>query len=207
MENRTVYVLLSRTQTGVGSFIRMFMPGRYSHVALAFDPYLSEMYTFARLHVDTPFAGGFLKENPAHYLHGGRDAAIKLHAIELDEAQALFFERELERLEAGDTCYNLVDAFLLAFKKRMRAEDGAHTCVSFSAHMLGLNAVNEVLDMEKALEGFVIYEGFLRAYLGDRYDEQAGLKDEYFKRRGLFHGTRDTFKHVRRLVRRLRGKK
>ena len=205
MEKRIVYVLLSRTYTGIGRIIRLFMRGRYNHVALSLDSSLLTMYSFARLHIAAPLAGGFLTETPAHYLYGGHDAEVKLHAVEMSGVQYAEFRRELARFlnDPEHMIYNLIDALYLPFGRRKRIED-AHTCVSFAAHMLKLEPIGAVIDMENALKGKEIYCGMLREYLGDTYSEEDLRRDEYFVRRGFIGAARDTASQVRRLYYRMK---
>ena len=208
METYTVYVLLSRTHTGIGRLIRTFMRGRYNHVAIALDPSLLELYSFARLHIDAPLAGGFLRENPAHYLYGGHDAEVKLHKVEMSGESYAAFRRELARFlsDPAHMIYNLLDALYLPFGRRKRITD-AHTCVSFAAHMLNMEQLNAVIDMENALRGREIYCGSLREYLGETYGEEDLRRDEYFVRRGFWGAARDTASHVRMLYSRMKERK
>lgn len=205
MRTYKVYVLLSRTYTGIGKIIRLFMRGTYNHVAIALDPSLLEMYSFARLHIDAPLAGGFLRETPAHYLYNGHDAKVKLHAVEMTEAEYGALRRELARFlsDPRHMIYNLLDALYLPFGRRKRIED-AHTCVSFAAHMLNMEYVGAVIDMERALSGKEIYCGSLRAYLGASYSEADLRRDEYFVRRGFWGAARDTASQMRRLYHRMK---
>ncbi|MCE5235474.1 MAG: hypothetical protein LLF87_05410 [Eubacteriales bacterium] len=207
METHTVYVLLSRTHTGIGRLIRLFMRGRYNHVALSLDETLLELYSFARLHIDAPLAGGFLRETPAHYLYGGTDAEIKLFAVEMTEARYGAFRLELARFlnDPRHMIYNLLDALFLPFGKRKRISD-AHTCVSFAAHMLDMEGVNAVIDMERALRGKEIYCGSLLRYLGGTYGEEDLRRDEYFVRRGFWGAARDTASQMKRLYYRMKGR-
>ncbi len=207
MENCTVYVLLSRTCTGIGKLIRLFMRGRYNHVALALDPSLLTLYSFARLHIDAPLAGGFLKETPAHYLYDGHDAEVKLCAVKMSEGEYGAFRCELARFlsDPAHMIYNLLDALYLPFGRRKRIYD-AHTCVSFAAHMLNMEQIGAVIDMEKALAGKDVYCGSFRAYLGGTYTEEELRRDEYFVRRGFFGAARDTASHMRRLYYRMKGR-
>ena len=207
MERRIVYVLLSRTHTGIGKIIRMFMRGRYNHVSLALDNSLLTMYSFARLHIDAPLAGGFLTETPAHYLYGGHDAEIKLHEVEMTEPEYADFRRELARFlnDPRHMIYNLLDALYLPFGRRKRISD-AHTCVSFAAHMLCMEHIGAVIDIENALKGKEIYCGSLREYLGGTYSEDDLRRDEYFVRRGFWGAARDTASQMRRLYYRMKGR-
>ncbi|MBQ9989121.1 MAG: hypothetical protein IJP30_05245 [Clostridia bacterium] len=56
---RRLYVLLTFTNTLVARGIRMYCKEPYSHVSLAFDENLEEMYSFARKGIYNPFNAGF----------------------------------------------------------------------------------------------------------------------------------------------------
>ena len=60
---RRLYVLLTFTNTLVARGIRMYCKEPYSHVSLAFDENLEEMYSFARKGIYNPFNAGLIRED------------------------------------------------------------------------------------------------------------------------------------------------
>ena len=56
-----LYIMLSRTDTGMGRLIRFFTRYDYNHVSLSLDPRLHSWVSFARYAVDVPLAGGFVR--------------------------------------------------------------------------------------------------------------------------------------------------
>ena len=60
-EARCIYIMLSRTNTGIGRIIRLFLrTSRYNHVSAALDGRLFLLYSFSRARKDSPFSGGFV---------------------------------------------------------------------------------------------------------------------------------------------------
>ena len=66
-----LYVMLSRTDTGMGRFIRFFTREEYNHVSLCVDDSLQKFVSFARYRQDTPLAGGAVAEPPQRLLSCG----------------------------------------------------------------------------------------------------------------------------------------
>ena len=62
-----VYIVLTHTGTLLSNLIKLYTKNDYSHVSLAFDQELNEMYSFGRLYTYNAFIGGFVRE----YLNKG----------------------------------------------------------------------------------------------------------------------------------------
>jgi hypothetical protein len=60
---RKIYIMLSYTGTAPSKIIKLFSKEKYSHVSIALDSELTELYSFARKRVNNPFIGGFIKED------------------------------------------------------------------------------------------------------------------------------------------------
>lgn len=59
---KKVYFVLTYSGTILGQIIRMKTRREYSHVSIALDEQLQEMYSFSRLHPYNCFVGGFVHE-------------------------------------------------------------------------------------------------------------------------------------------------
>lgn len=59
---RKVYIVLTYTGTILSRIVKMYTRREYSHVSIAFDEDLKEMYSFGRLNPYNPFIGGFVYE-------------------------------------------------------------------------------------------------------------------------------------------------
>ena len=139
-ENGTrLYIVFSGTPYKMGRFIRFFTHGEFNHVSLAFDPSLPELFSFARLQLETPFCGGFVHEGAERYRMKKRAAKIAVCAVDAGrEGVARVRERIGHmRAEQDRYLYNMLSAALVPCKKKVAVRD-AYTCVEFIAEMLAL---------------------------------------------------------------------
>jgi hypothetical protein len=60
---KKIYIMLSYTGTAPSKIIKLFSKEKYSHVSIALDSQLTELYSFARKRVNNPFIAGFIKED------------------------------------------------------------------------------------------------------------------------------------------------
>ena len=60
---KTIYLLLTRSNTLVARAIRALTGDYFTHVSVGVDPALKEFYSFARLHPRTPLPAGFVRES------------------------------------------------------------------------------------------------------------------------------------------------
>ena len=66
-EFKYLYIMLSRTGTGMGKVIRAFTRNEYNHVSLPLDSSFKRFVSFARYRQDVPLAGGFVAETPQRF--------------------------------------------------------------------------------------------------------------------------------------------
>ena len=59
---RKIYIVLSFTGTILSRIVRFYTRKEYSHVSIALDENLDEMYSFGRLNPYNAFIGGFVHE-------------------------------------------------------------------------------------------------------------------------------------------------
>ena len=59
---RKVYLVLTYTGTILSRIVKFYTKKEYSHVSIALDENLEEMYSFGRLNPYVAFIGGFVHE-------------------------------------------------------------------------------------------------------------------------------------------------
>ena len=59
---KRIYVMLTKSNTVLATFIRKITRTEFSHSSLALDDNMSEMYSFARVKDNNPFVGRFIPE-------------------------------------------------------------------------------------------------------------------------------------------------
>lgn len=199
VSTKPVYFMVSRTDTYMGRFIRVFCRYPYNHVSLTTDPALRQWYSFARYVQDTPLFGGFIREPVERFLAKTGDADVRIFRLEMPEQKI----RELEQIlcKAGDPqgklIYNQYDALASWIGLHMNIPD-AYTCLSFASSILE-HQFHSIRELNDALEPHLYYEGSLAALVPD----SGCREDPYFTRLGLLHGTSASAKQLGTLSLRL----
>lgn len=191
MAARPLYLMISRTGTGIGRMIRTLSRYPYNHVSLSLDPELKQWVSFARYAKDIPLYGGFITETPERYLATGEDIQVRIFQVEIEERRA----RQLEDLfsRAGNRDYQLIyntyDAIAAALGRRLSIPN-AYTCLSFACAVLDLPC-RSIQELDGCLSPRLFYEGSLSGLTAD-----SGCRaDAYFTPLGFFRGTWRTAKH------------
>ncbi|MFS0554786.1 hypothetical protein [Brevibacillus sp. 179-C9.3 HS] len=82
---RTIYIVLSDTGTWFTRMIRWYTKAPLNHASIAFDPQLTEVYSFGRKDPRNPFIGGFVKEDMQGKLF--QNATIAVYRCIVSESQ------------------------------------------------------------------------------------------------------------------------
>lgn len=83
---KTVYVLLSRTDTRIAKMIHFFKGGEFTHVSISLLPRTDGFMSFARRKINNPFCGGFIYEDLNKGLFSiYKNNRCKLYAIDLSD--------------------------------------------------------------------------------------------------------------------------
>ncbi|WP_312813540.1 hypothetical protein [Sedimentibacter sp.] len=101
MENKKIYIVLTRTNTILSRMIGFIKDDEYTHASISLDRHLSRMYSFGRKYTYNPFVGRFVKENLNEGVYGRHD---NLHG--------LVMEIEVTR-EQYRKAENLINEFIL----------------------------------------------------------------------------------------------
>ena len=195
MAARPLYLMISRTNTGIGRIIRTVSRYPYNHVSLSLDPDLKHWVSFARYVQDIPLYGGFIAETPERYLAGSEDIQVRIFRLEIEESRA----QKLEVLfsHAGDQDYGLIyntyDAIAGALGRR-RPIPNAYTCLSFACAVLDLPC-RSIQELDRTLTPWLHYHGSLSGLVVD----SGRREDAYFASLGLLRGSWNTAKHFARL--------
>lgn len=184
-ENRSLYLMISQTDTLVGQFIRCVSRYPYNHVSITLDPKMREWYSFARYMHDAPFYSGFVKEPAERFLAQGGDVQIKVFRLEIPESRAVELEQYFAYAGRPNSklLYNYFDAIACGLGLHIPIPY-AHTCLSFACSALGQQHAS-IKKLADSLQSHLIYSGSLSALVTD-----SGCRDDrYFSRIGLIRGT------------------
>lgn len=63
MENYSIYIILTRTDTMISKLIHLLKEDEFTHAAISLDENFNNMYSFSRKNTNNPFIGIFKKED------------------------------------------------------------------------------------------------------------------------------------------------
>lgn len=192
---RPLYLMISRTGTGIGKAIRYFTQFDYNHVSLSLDPELRRWVSFARYAKDVPLAGGFVPETPERFCSGGYPIQVKIFEFRISEHRY----QKLQPLfdQAGHPDCNLIYNSFGPFADLLGLHltiPGAYTCLEFANVVLNMSC-KTIKELDADCQPHLIYKGLL----ADLVSDSGNRTDPYFTRRGLMDGTLDTLFHFARL--------
>lgn len=192
---KPLYLMLSRTGTGMGAVIRLFTRYEYNHVSLSLDPELRQFVSFARYAQGVPLAGGFVEEPVERLLSNPGPLPVRIFRVDIPEEKAEELERLFSLAGNRDTglIYNSLSALLTPMGLQLRIP-GAYTCLEFASKVL-----EKRFRTLKALDRYLSPMEFLQGDLREISNDSGCREDDFFRRRGFLGGTRDTAAHFLRL--------
>ncbi len=134
---RSIYLMISCTPTRFGSVLRRLGHIRYNHAAIALDPGLDRMYSFARRQHNAVLVGGLVRETVGRYTLGGKERVqIVIFRLPVTERQYRWVERTIDRICADPGYkYNLFSVVSYPLTHGF-ATYKAYTCIEFVMYIL-----------------------------------------------------------------------
>lgn len=201
MENTApLYLMISRTDTGMGRLIRTFCRYPYNHISMTLEDSFQCWYSFARYSQDVPLYGGFIREPAERLLSSGKELPVRIFRVDIpaEQAEALRYLFSQAGKRDFNLVYNTFDAVASSLGRSIPISN-AYTCVSFACAVLGL-PFRSIRELDTHLTPRLIYEGCLSTLISD----SGSREDDYFRNLGFLRGSRNTAKHFYTLCRRIR---
>lgn len=95
---KSIYILLTKTNTLFSSLIQNATNAPYTHAAISLDRNLTRLYSFSRLFASIPFISRFMQEN-VHQGVYARDGSIPAAVYELEVGLDIYNTIELQIYE------------------------------------------------------------------------------------------------------------
>ncbi len=193
---KKLYIMLSRTDTGVGKLIRLITGYQYNHVSLSLDGSFRSWVSFARHVQDTPLYAGFIREPVERYLAKGEQILVRIFEISLTEERYDALQKLFSRAGtmAENLHYNIYSLATGAFGLEVPVP-GAYTCLGFANRILG-TACRSIRALDNLLQKHLVYDGALNELTPD-----SGARDDiYFSRLGFFGGAARSLEAAARLL-------
>ncbi len=174
-DNKVIYILLTHSGSLLSRCINIYTEEPYTHVSIALDINLRELYSFGRIHPSNPLFGGFVKEDIKNGTYARfPNTMCALYSLEINEIQYNKLKRELNKFKINwdKYGYNLLGLFgvMLNYPVERRY---CYFCSQFVATLLknseiyNFNKPTALIspkDFRKCKELKLIYEGSLISY-------------------------------------------
>lgn len=172
---KKIYIILTYTGTALSRIIKYYTKDEFSHVSIALDEDLEQMYSFGRLHPYNPFWGSFVHE----YINKGtfkrfKKTRAEVYSMFVTEEQYEKIQKTIKYFDEHKQKYrfNFIGLACVSVNKKIRRRNTFY-CAEFVRHILkvaGITEINELPEIIKP-EDFknlkdvkIEYQGLLRKY-------------------------------------------
>lgn len=170
---KKIYLVLSYTGTVLSNIIKLYTKNEFSHVSIALDEDLEELYSFGRLKPYNPFKGGFVHEgiNIGTFKRFPKTRAA-VYSLTVSNMEYQEIEKNIRKFKEKRDLYtfNTVGLFLVAINKKIIRENSFY-CAEFVRYILETSGVKLELpqiiqpeDFKKVENLKLVYKGYLRKY-------------------------------------------
>ena len=177
---KKIYIILTHTGTILSKIIRCWTKDEFSHISIALDADLEEMYSFGRLNPYNPFWGSFIHE----YINKGtfkrfKNTRTEVYSIFVTDEQYEKAKKTIAYFENNKHKYkfNILGLACVSINKKITRKNTFY-CAEFVKHILKVSGITQVNELPqiirpenfKQLQGLRIeYEGLLRKYKKKKY--------------------------------------
>lgn len=181
--NHTIYILLTHSGSLLSKCINVYTKEPYTHVSIALDISLRELYSFGRINPSNPLFAGFVKEDIMHGTYARfPDTRCALYSLDINDIQYYRLKKELYKfkLNRDKYGYNLLGLFGIMLNYPVERKHN-YFCSQFVGTLLNNSGIHLVYkptalisprDFRKCKELNLIYEGRLKNY---RLESYAGI--------------------------------
>ncbi len=170
---KKIYIILTHTGTMLSKIIKYYTKDEFSHISIALDNELNEMYSFGRLHPSNPFFAGFVHE----YIHMGTfkrfsKTVASVYSIEVTDEQFNRIKSIIKTMKENSKQYkfNIIGLIAVGFHIRIKMKNYFY-CAEFVKYLLEKSGVNTQLpdiikpeDFKRMKNKQEIYKGRLQEY-------------------------------------------
>lgn len=171
---KKIYIVLTHTGTLLSNIIKTYTKNEYSHVSIALDEQLEDIYSFGRVNPYIAFIGGLVKES----LTSGTFKRFKktnagVYELEVTDEQYKEIKNKIEKMmkHKEEYKFNIKGLFLVALNKKIKRPKTFY-CAEFVKYVLESSNIDtrnlpEIIkpeDFKKLANVQLIYKGKLKKY-------------------------------------------
>lgn len=172
-----IYIVLTYTGTILSKIIKLYTRKEFSHVSIALDKNLDEMYSFGRLNPYNPFSGGFVHEGiNIGTFKRFKNTKSAIYSLTLTEEQYRNIIMIINKMKKQHKLYkfNRLGLFAIAFHYKYTKKNRFY-CAEFVKYVLDNAGVElSIPELVKPMDFKTIekisleYQGMLRDYKFDK---------------------------------------
>ena len=175
IKSHRIYILLTFSGSLLSRGIKVYTKEPYSHVSIAFDEDLTELYSFGRLRPNNPIIAGFVKEDIAKGTYARfPNTTCALYSLDINKLQYKRLQKELEKFKKDGEKYGYNFIGLIGVMANYPIERKYnYFCSQFVSSLLRKSGI-KLIDKEAGLvsprdfreceELQLVYEGKLQNY-------------------------------------------
>ena len=176
-DTKNIYLVLTYTGTMLAKLIKYYTHSEFSHVSIALDENLNEMYSFGRVYTYIPFLGGYVQENKYKGLFKrckNTEAAVYVLKVSSDQYDTVKNIVKDMYKNKNDYRFNVIGLFANGLNIKFRKRKNYFYCAEFIEYLFDradiyidlpeLARPNDFKDL-KSLE--LTYRGKLNMYETD----------------------------------------
>lgn len=187
---KKIYIVLTHTGTNLSKIIKNWTKDEFSHVSLALDEDLDEMYSFGRLHPYNPVWAGLVheKQNDGTFKRFKKTKAA-IYSIEVEDDQYVIIRNTIYDMYRNRKKYkfNIIGLLAIGFNKSVKRDNWFY-CAEFVKYVLdkagvNLGLPNKMIRPEnfkyvenKDLEYYGLFRKYKKVSALRQYIEQLGYK-------------------------------
>lgn len=170
---KKIYIVLTYTGTILSKMVKMYTRREFSHVSIALDEDLKEMYSFGRRNAYNPFVAGFVHEGlDRGTFRRFKKTKTRIYSMQISDEKYDKVVKIIDRIKSNkkDYDFNIIGLFAVAIHLKFRREKSFY-CAEFVKYVLEQSKIAkdlpELIQPEdfKNIEGLnVEYSGILREY-------------------------------------------
>lgn len=185
---KKIYIVLTHTGTNLSKIIKNWTKDEFSHVSIALDEDLDQMYSFGRIHPYNPIWAGLVheKQNEGTFKRFKKTKAA-IYSIKVDDEQYVIIRNTIHKMYKNKTKYkfNIIGLLAIGFNKSVRMKNWFY-CAEFVKYVLDqagveLGLPDKMIRPEnfkyienKDLEYYGLFRKYKKASLLRQYIESLG---------------------------------
>ena len=141
---KKIYIVLTYTGTILAKIVKFYTRNKFSHVSIALDEALNEMYSFGRLNPYNPFWGGFVHEKiDSGTFKRFKNTEAAIFSIDLTEKQYNIIKKTINFMEKNKNCYsfNVIGLFAVCINRKIKFKHSFY-CAEFVKYLFEKAKIN-----------------------------------------------------------------